>query len=192
MKEKECIPEFLKKKIQERIELNPKTAELREKRKQLLLSKNYIKASEMQKQLRSIEDKAYRKVFEHCSYEVVAIDKLLKTFSQEDLAEWNLQVNCMIFLCDMIERMSIEANQLLRKYHPDCSFEMFDRISEIGKEASDHISYMSHATEMVYQTNFGDYADSMYELIINKAKSFSRRMSYVNELKEKQKQKEIC
>lgn len=192
MKEKEGLPEYLKKRIRARIEGDPRIAELRERRKELLLTRNYIQASEVQKKLRAIEDKAYQKVFEHCSHEIVAIDNLLKDFNDQDLTEWNLQVNCMVFLCDMIERMSIDSNQLLRKYHPDCSFEMFDRISAMGKEASEQIKYMSQATEMVYQTNFGNFADDMYTLIINKVRSFSRRMSYLNEQKEKQKQKDIC
>ena len=171
----------------ERINGNKQIMELRKEYAMLVMNKKYIQASNVQKKIKQLSSQIQDEFFGHCETERISVDGLLTSFSEEDLEEWNLKINAIIFLCDMIERMQMDCNSLMEKYHPNCSFEMFDSIINTGKKAAEQVSFMSKMTENVYQTNFGDYADDMYELVINKCKAFTRRMSYVNELQSKQK-----
>lgn len=87
----------------------------------------------------------------------------------------NIYTNTIIFLCDMIEILSSDSDQILKKYHPDYNIEMFNKIIQVGKEAKNHIKFMSENTDMIYQVSFANGADDISELLMNKVKAFIRK-----------------
>ena len=102
--------------------------------------------------------------------------------SEEDREKMNIYTNAIIFLCDIIETLSIESDEILKKYHPDYNLEMFNKISQVGKEAKSHVKFMSDNTDMIYQISFADEADDISELLFNKVKSFIRKLRKKSEV----------
>lgn len=183
---------IVEKSIQKKIRNSLRIAALREEYTRLVRARKYMQASEVQKKIAKEEQVIHDSVFKKYETERVGVMDLLMSLTEEELKEWNLKVNSILFMCDMVERMQMDCSELIKKYHPLCSFEMFNRLVELGKEAGEQVKFMTRVTENTYQNNFGNYADDMYEMIINKCRSFERRMSYIHEVERKQNHTAEC
>lgn len=69
---------------------------------------------------------------------------------------------------------------------------MYDTLVKLGKEANRQMKFMSEATNMIYQLQFAGEADKMQEHILNKVRSFIRRVNKKEEdLAEKMVKKKL-
>lgn len=155
---------------------------LQKKRNNALRSNNYIEASKLSKLIDDVETRTINQYLSEYKGQAKRMDILMTDMSKEDRESMNVYTNAIIFLCDIIETLSIESDDILKKYHPDYNLEMFNKISQIGKEAKSHIKFMSDNTDMVYQISFADEADDISELLFNKVKSFIRKLRRKNEV----------
>lgn len=155
---------------------------LQKKRNNALRSNNYIEASKLSKLIDDVETRTINQYLSENKGQAKRMDILMTDMSEEDRESMNVYTNAIIFLCDIIETLSIESDDILKKYHPDYNLEMFNKISQIGKEAKSHIKFMSDNTDMVYQISFADEADDISELLFNKVKSFIRKLRRKNEV----------
>lgn len=109
--------------------------------------------------------------------ESVRCAELMKEMPPEDVTELNVYLNAIIFLSDALESFSMEVNNLLHRQHPDHNIEMYDTLVKLGKEANHQMKFMSEATNMIYQLQFAGEADKMQEHILNKVRSFVRKVN---------------
>lgn len=147
----------------------------------LIKTGQFARAAILKKKMDQIEDETLRlyiKEYVHDTSEPMM--NLLKGMEVDDVEKWNVNVNAIILLCDMIETLVGECNEALQKYHPDFRLEMFDRVGELGKEVHQQVKFMGNCTTLMYQTNFGDAADDIYEMVMNKCRAFCRRMIRLN------------
>ena len=101
---------------------------------ELIKTGQFARAAILKKKMDQIEDETLRlyiKEYVHSTSEPMM--NLLKEMNVDDVEQWNVNVNAIILLCDMIETLVSECNQTLHKYHPDFRLEMFDRLGELGE-----------------------------------------------------------
>ena len=158
---------------------------------ELIKTGQFARSAILKKKMDQIEDETLRLYIKEYVVETSEpMINLLKEMNVDDVEQWNVNVNALILLCDMIETLVSECNQTLHKYHPDFRLEMFDRLGDLGEEVHQQVKFMSNCTTMMYQTNFGDASDDIYELVMNKCRAFSRRMIRLNKEKAERESKE--
>ena len=158
---------------------------------ELIKTGQFARAAILKKKMDQIEDETLRLYIKEYVVETSEpMINLLKEMNVDDVEQWNVNVNAIILLCDMIETLVSECNQTLHKYHPDFRLEMFDRLGDLEEEVHQQVKFMCNCTTMMYQTNFGDASDDIYELVMNKCRAFSRRMIRLNKEKEERESKE--
>lgn len=184
------LPKGVQQEIRDSIRRDKQFMKVSDQWSALIKSGQYARAMEVKKLMDSIEEKTLNLyIKEYIRENTEPMINLLKHMTIEDVEEWNVNVNAIILLCDMVETLVSECNQTLHKYHPDYNLEMFDRINELGEEVHNQVKFMSACTSMMYQTNFGDAADNIFEMVMNKSRAFSRRMIRLNQEKEAKEQK---
>lgn len=158
-----------------------KVKDLKEQWCELVKFGQYAQALQIRRILDGLEGKVINEYLSRYKGEAERMDRLMQDMPDSDREEMNVNVNVIIFLCDQMESLVMECNSILKRHHPEYRLEMFDRLTEVGKEAKEHVRFMSEVTEMMYQTNFGDYADDMTEMVMNKARAFIRKMKRLRE-----------
>lgn len=187
------LPQGVQRKMRDAIRRDPSFMELSGKWSALIKAGQYARASQIKKKMDRIENETIRlyiKEYVHTTSEPMI--NLLKEMSVDDVEQWNVNVNAIILLCDMVETLVSECNQTLHKYHPDFRLEMFDHINHLGDAVHQQVKFMSNCTNMMYQTNFGDAADNIYEMVMNKCRAFSRRMIRLNKEKAERQKNDVA
>lgn len=170
------LPPDVVEQMREAIRKEPQMQSLQQKKLQALKAYNYVEVSRLAKLLKDVENRVINNYLANYKGQSERMDSLLTDMSEEDRESMNVYTNAIIFLCDMIETLASDSDQILKKYHPDYNLEMFDKITQLGQEAKNHVKFMSDNTDMVYQVTFADKADDISELLMNKVKAFIRRL----------------
>lgn len=170
------LPPDVVEQMREAIRKEPQMQSLQQKKLQALKAYNYVEVSRLAKLLKDVENRVINDYLANYKGQSERMDSLLTDMSEEDRESMNVYTNAIIFLCDMIETLASDSDQILKKYHPDYNLEMFDKITQLGQEAKNHVKFMSDNTDMVYQVTFADKADDISELLMNKVKAFIRRL----------------
>lgn len=166
------VVEQMKKGIRE----EPQMQVLLQKKSQALKDYNYVEVSCLAKLIKEVETRVINNYLANYKGQSERMDTLMADMSDEDRENMNIYTNAIIFLCDMIEILSSDSDQILKKYHPDYNLEMFNKIIQVGEEAKRHIKFMSENTDMIYQVTFANGADDISELLMNKVKAFIRKL----------------
>ncbi len=172
------VVEQMKKGIRE----EPQMQVLLQKKSQALKDYNYVEVSRLAKLIKEVETRVINNYLANYKGQSERMDTLMADMSDEDRENMNIYTNAIIFLCDMIEILSSDSDQILKKYHPDYNIEMFNKIIQVGEEAKNHIKFMSENTDMIYQVSFANGADDISELLMNKVKAFIRKLRYKTEV----------
>lgn len=170
------LPPDVVEQMREAIRKEPQMQSLQQTKLQALKAYNYVEVSRLAKLLKDVENRVINDYLANYKGQSERMDSLLTDMSEEDRESMNVYTNAIIFLCDMIETLASDSDQILKKYHPDYNLEMFDKITQLGQEAKNHVKFMSDNTDMVYQVTFADKADDISELLMNKVKAFIRRL----------------
>lgn len=160
----------------------PQMQILLQKKSQALKAYNYVEVSRLAKLIKEVETRVINNYLANYKGQSERMDTLMADMSDEDRENMNIYTNTIIFLCDMIEILSSDSDQILKKYHPDYNIEMFNKIIQVGEEAKNHIKFMSENTDMIYQVSFANGADDISELLMNKVKAFIRKLRSKTEL----------
>lgn len=176
------LPEDVVEEMKKAIRAEAQMQVLQQKKLQALKAYNYVEVARLAKLIKEVENRVINEYLANYEGEAVRMDSLMVDMSEEDREKMNIYTNAIIFLSDMIETLSIESDQILKKYHPDYNLEMFNRLIQLGKEAKNHVKFMSENTDMVYQVSFADGADDIAELLMNKVKAFIRKLRNKNEV----------
>lgn len=176
------LPEDVVEEMKKAIRAEAQMQVLQQKKLQALKAYDYVEVARLAKLIKEVEIRVINEYLSNYEGEAVRMDSLMVDMSEEDREKMNIYTNAIIFLSDMIETLSIESDQILKKYHPDYNLEMFNRLIQLGKEAKNHVKFMSENTDMVYQVSFADGADDITELLMNKVKAFIRKLRNKNEV----------
>lgn len=166
------VVEQMKKGIRE----EPQMQVLLQKKSHALKDYNYVEVSRLAKLIKEVETRVINNYLANYKGQSERMNTLMADMSDEDRENMNIYTNAIIFLCDMIEILSSDSDQILKKYHPDYNIEMFNKIIQVGEEAKNHIKFMSENTDMIYQISFANGADDISELLMNKVKAFIRKL----------------
>ena len=75
------------------------------------------------------------------------------------------------YMCiDMLESCGIDIETILKKQDNTLSYEGFDKIISLGKQARQQINWIGDNTSLYDNIEWGDYCDDLFELCKNKAK----------------------
>lgn len=160
----------------------PQMQVLLQKKSQALKDYNYVEVSRLAKLIKEVETRVINNYLANYKGQSERMDTLMADMSDEDRENMNIYTNTIIFLCDMIEILSSDSDQILKKYHPDYNIEMFNKIIQVGEEAKNHIKFISENTDMIYQVSFANGADDISELLMNKVKAFIRKLRSKTEI----------
>jgi hypothetical protein len=100
------------------------------------------------------------------------LGETLSKMSPEDRDKCILWVNAIPMLSDWIELLSMNVNEVVKKYSPDVRVSMYDQIIKLGKEAKKHVEFMGGSTSMSYRETFADNSDEMMERFLVEVKGF--------------------
>lgn len=72
-------------------------------------------------------------------------------------------------LIDMIESCDMDINSILKKHDKEMSFDGFDEIKKLGKQAQQSIDWICKNTKLYKNIEWGDYCDNLLKMTQNKA-----------------------
>lgn len=171
------IPQDVREQILRTLRETGEYKNLVKQRSRALMCGNPVKAMALGRKVTKLEQTLLEEYLKLCDWECKSIAQLRKSMSKEDEDLLNACGNAIIMLSDALETLIIESNSLLKKYHPGYRIEMFDKLNELAKEARKHVSMLDqYANDEFYTNTYGDTVDKLYEMILNKAKSFVRKM----------------
>ncbi len=186
------LEEETRKQLIDKIRQDKEVQKLLKERDRLLRAHRMADASRLTAMIRQVEQHTIQVYLDEYQGESVRCAELMKEMPPEDVTELNVYLNAIIFLSDALESFSMEVNNLLHRQHPDHNIEMYDTLVKLGKEANRQMKFMSEATNMIYQLQFAGEADKMQEHILNKVRSFIRRVNKKEEdLAEKMVKKKL-
>lgn len=171
------LEEETRKQLIDKIRQDKEVQKLLKERDRLLRAHRMADASRLTAMIRQVEQHTIQVYLDEYQGESVRCAELMKEMPPEDVTELNVYLNAIIFLSDALESFSMEVNNLLHRQHPDHNIEMYDTLVKLGKEANRQMKFMSEATNMIYQLQFAGEADKMQEHILNKVRSFIRRVN---------------
>lgn len=133
----------------------------------------YAKAMQISQQMKDIENECLKTYIDMWEGETKKVTDLVTDMTDEDKDYMSAVGNALVMVSDVLETLSIEANQKLKQYHPTFRIEMFDKLLELAKEAQKHVRMLDDYKSDEFYTNlYGDTTDKLTEMVINKAKSF--------------------
>lgn len=151
---------------------------LMKRRNDYISTGQYVLAMQTFKAMSDVEETILKTYMENYTAEVRMLTDLTSSMQQEDKDMMNALGSLLTMLADMLETAVSDSNQLLNKYHPEYRIEMFDKLVKLGQEARSHVRLLDLARPSEYYTNlYGDTTDKLYELSINKAKSFVNKLN---------------
>lgn len=171
------LEEETRKQLIDKIRQDKEVQKLLKERDRLLRAHRMADASRLTAMIRQVEQHTIQGYLDEYQGESVRCAELMKEMPPEDVTELNVYLNAIIFLSDALESFSMEVNNLLHRQHPDHNIDMYDTLVKLGKEANRQMKFMSEATNMIYQLQFAGEADKMQEHILNKVRSFIRRVN---------------
>lgn len=147
------------------------------RKNELLRKHKFIEAMSVSKLIEHIEELAINDFLRKYNGELVKVNTLLVAMTPEEQERMSAYGNALVLLADAMETAVIECNTLIQKYHPKTRIEMFDKLVEIGKEAKRHVRMLDdYQADEFYMQAYGDAADNLCELAVNKAKGFIRKV----------------
>ena len=161
----------------DKIRQDKEVQKLLKERDKLMRAHRMADASRLTAMIKQVEQRSIQVFLDEYEGESVRCAELMKEMPPEDVTELNVYLNAIIFLSDALESFSMEVNNLLHRQHPDHNIEMYDTLVKLGKEANHQMKFMSEATNMIYQLQFAGEADKMQEHILNKVRSFVRKVN---------------
>lgn len=161
----------------DRIRQDKEVKKLEKKRDEMLRTHRMGEASRLTAMIKQVIERVIQAFLHEYEGKSVRCRELMKEMSAEEVTELNVYLNAIIFLSDALESFAMEANNLLHRQHPDYNIEMYDTLAQLGKEAHRQMKFMYDATGMIYQVQFASEADKMQELILNKVRSFVRKVN---------------
>ena len=169
------ISPTLMREIEMEIDANESYQKLKERHKECLNRHDYIGALRIAKMLEEAKKNVVQAIVNNQVVKQELVNDLMKSMSDEDQTRLSVSLNIILFSIDQIDYHITESNEIIKKYHPDCTLEMYDKLNELGREAKELVNYLGDNERMELQIIFSDIADNLTELLVNKVKSYIRK-----------------
>lgn len=184
------IPEDIADMIRMEVRSREKYQDIVKKRNQLILYRRYVEATDLSARLKDMEDKALYAWLEYAANQAVPMNDLIGSMSEEDKENMASYCNAFIMVSDILETLIMDAEQLIKRYHPGTDFVMFDDLNKTAKKGSAMVRLLDqYKDDEFYMNNYGDMTDNLYEMVTNKARSFYRKIKRHEESVNKKKKK---
>ena len=178
----EDLPKEIVDGMMDKIYKHPKYIELSRKKTMYLKNGNYFLAMETAKAMEKIVKECLAEYIRHYEGECKKVNELTDSMTDEDRDTMAALGNSIVMMADCLETICMDCNELLKKYHPNFRIEMFDKLEELAKEARCHVRLIDGYENSDYYYNlYGDSADKLKDLIVNKGKSFVNKLKAYEE-----------
>lgn len=186
----EDLPKEIVDGMMKKINEHPKYIGLANKKAMYLKNGNYVLAMQTAKAMEKIVNECLHNYIKYYEGEVKKMNELTENMSEEDRDTMAALGNSIVMLADCLETICMETNQLLKKYHPNFHIEMFDKLQALADEASAHVRLLDGYENHEYYDNlYGDMADNLTTMILNKGKSFINKIKAYEERTNKKAKK---
>ena len=189
----EDLPKEIVEGMMKKINEHPKYKGLMEKKIMYTKSGNYVLAMQAAQAMDRVVKECLANYIKHYEGEVKKINELTDSMNEEDKDLMSAYGNAIIMIADCLETICMDTNNMLQKYHPNFRIEMFDKLNELAKEARNHVRLIDGYENSDYYYNlYGDHADKLKDLIVNKGKSFVNKLKAYEERTKKKIKKEVA
>ena len=182
----EELPKEIVDGMMSKIHKHPKYIGLAQKKAMYLKNGNYFLAMETAKAMEKIVKECLAEYIKHYEGECKKVNELTDSMTDEDRDTMAALGNSIVMMADCLETICMDCNGLLNKYHPNFRIEMFDKLQELANEARSHVRLIDGYENSDYYYNlYGDSADKLKDLIVNKGKSFVNKLKAYEERSKK-------
>lgn len=186
----EELPKEIVDGMMSKIHKHPRYIGLSQKKAMYLKNGNYFLAMETAKAMEKIVKECLAEYIKHYEGECKKVNELTDSMTDEDRDTMAALGNSIIMMADCLETICMDCNELLHKYHPNFRIEMFDKLVELANEARSHVRLIDGYENSDYYYNlYGDSADKLKDLIVNKGKSFVNKLKAYEERTNKKNRK---
>lgn len=138
---------------------------------------NMMQAMMAKKMMEEVENKVFEEFFKEAYRTKINMYEIMKEMSKEDQHTINSYANGIILLSDVLDNIITEMNQLVKRYKPDMVVTEFNKLNELTKKAKKTVYTFDMNAKEEYATDlFGATADNLFKMIINKSKSFVKKL----------------
>lgn len=178
----EELPKEIVDGMMKKINKHPKYLDLAQKKAMYLKNGNYFLAMETSKAMEKIVKECMANYIKHYEGECKKVNELTDSMNDEDRDTMAALGNSIVMMADCLETICMDCNELLHKYHPNFRIEMFDKLVELANEARSHVRLIDGYENSDYYYNlYGDSADKLKDLIVNKGRSFVNKLKAYEE-----------
>lgn len=169
------LPQELLDSIRERFDADSRVMELRERKRILQGSGNFVLALEIGKRIDALFDKTVEIYVDSMREEAVDFGKETSDIPQADKDALIDKLMVLFMCCDIIESAVMDFNSILHKSKPDCDVTSFGDMVKLSKMARTKMRYLEKNSEYLGDVTWGERCDDMYEMMCNKARSIVRK-----------------
>jgi hypothetical protein len=187
----EDLPKEIVDGMMKKINEHPAYIGLVKKKAMYLKNGNYVLAMQTAQAMERVKQECFANYIKYYEGEVKNMRELTESMTEEDRDTMSALGNSIVMLADCLETICMETNQLLKKYHPTFHVEMFDTLQALANEASAHVRLLDGYENHTYYDNlYGDTADSLCKMILNKGRSFINKLKAYEERTNKKTRKD--
>lgn len=176
------LPKELLEQIEMTFNTDPMVVSMKKKREDFMKRGLFREAMQISQNLEKAFDRTiyqYNKLTKE-EIEKVPISKL--KIPLEDKEKISSLAIAMFMACDLVESATIDANDILKKYDKDLSFEMFSEFRQLAKLAKVKLKFLKEQTNLMQDFSWGDNCDELYEIAKEKATSLLKNMKNKEDL----------
>lgn len=138
---------------------------------------NMMQAMMAKKMMQEVEDNVFEEFFKQAYKTKVSMYEIIKDMNKEDQLTMNSYANGIMLLADVLDNIMIEMNQLVKRYKPDMKVVAFDNFNGVIKEAKKTVyTFDMNARDEYASDLFGITGNNLFQMIINKSKSFVKKL----------------
>ena len=164
-----------RKQVMDMFESYPGVVKLRQEILYLAKTKNPLRAAQVQGRINQLKQRYLEELMNQVDHVSVQMDEMNVRMTDEELDMLTVDLNMVFILADMLEVTSMEINELLQRYDPTMQFADFVGLNKITQECRLKMSWMGKVATDKYQRVFGDSADNLREMVVNKVRSLIRK-----------------
>lgn len=152
---------------------------LQERKRMFVVNQNYVLAMQTQEMIDRFEKKSLDDCVKIYLNNVKNVGQMVKGMNKDDMDMMCAYGYSVVMLADSLDTILMETDQLMKKYYPDYKIHAFDKLKQLGKESKNCLSLVEGlgGNDPYYMNLYGDSADKLTEMIVNKAKSFLNKVN---------------
>ena len=152
---------------------------LQERKRMFVVNQNYALAMQTQEMIDRFEKKNLDDCVKIYLNNVKNVGQMVKGMNKDDMDMMCAYGYSVVMLADSLDTILMEVDQLMKKYYPGYKIHAFDKLKQLGKESKNCLSLVEGlgGNDPYYMNLYGDSADKLTEMIVNKAKSFLNKVN---------------